>query len=257
MGICKPVLLLYLVDNCPVSITHYTIPLPAANKRLNIMMKQVVLTGTSQGIGQALAAILLQNGYKVTGTSRQPVNKAISHPHYKHIALDLADMHSIEQAAAQLQGTAIDLLINNAAIGSDLDKDIPEPTSFGDTFRINVTGTVFFTEALLPLLQPEARLINISSKMGSISICAAADSPAYRMSKAALNMYSKILQHRLQPGQKIATLHPGWVRTALTSNNAAAPLIPDESAAGIFDFIESNFANGVYWNVHTKQSMEW
>ncbi len=93
--------------------------------------------------------------------------------------------------------------------------------------------------------------------MGSIAVCNGTDSVAYRMSKTALNMYSKILTNRLLGKQSIATVHPGWVRTTLTEGNINAPLSQEESAGNIFEFIQSDFKTGIYWNAPEKSEIEW
>jgi NAD(P)-dependent dehydrogenase (short-subunit alcohol dehydrogenase family) len=106
-------------------------------------------------------------------------------------------------------------------------------------------------------MQEKGKIINISSKMGSIELCGGSDSVAYRMSKTALNMYSKIIANRLNENLKIATIHPGWVRTELTKDNINAPLSKEESAAAIFEFIETDFATGIYWNAPERKEIEW
>ena len=100
----------------------------------------------------------------------------------------------------------IDILINNAGIGPDLDTLIPEVNSFNETFNVNVTGTVFFTEDLIKIINENGIILNVSSKMGSLDVCELTDSVAYRMSKSALNMYTKILSNRLKGKIKVASI---------------------------------------------------
>ena len=102
----------------------------------------------------------------------------------------------------------------------------PEEKSFDQTFDVNVKGQVFFTEAMIKHLAPSAKLINVSSKMGSIEQCVSTDSVAYRMSKTALNMYTKILTNRYAGQFQIATLHPGWVRTNISGDNRKGRYAP-------------------------------
>lgn len=223
-------------------------------------MKRIVfITGTSRGIGLALAQWFVDNGYQVIGTSRQANGQVWQHPHFRLLPLDLADEQSINSLAAQLQaeGIAIDLLINNAGVGPDLGADLPDAASFDETFATNVRGTVLLTEALLPHLNEAARIIHVSSKMGSIGMCVLTDSVAYRMSKAALNMYTRILANRLAGKHHVATVHPGWVRTTIGSNNNQGRLSPQESAAGIAAFALSDFKQGMFWDVETGQALEW
>lgn len=223
-------------------------------------MKRIVfITGTSRGIGLALAQWFVDNGYQVIGTSRHDSLDGWQHPDFKLLSLDLADEKSIAQLPQQLQAQniTIDILINNAGVGPDLGTELPDAVSFDETFATNVRGTVLLTEALLPQLNKGARIIHVSSKMGSIGMCVLTDSVAYRMSKAALNMYTRILANRLAGTHPVATVHPGWVRTTIGSNNNQGRLSPQESAAGIAAFALSDFKQGMFWDVETGQALEW
>lgn len=218
----------------------------------------VLITGASQGIGHALAQLFLRNGFKVIGTSRSG-KIGISHPAFEAIALDLTKMDSIKDFEQQFsnKGIVIDMLINNAGIGPDLGYGFPEESSFDQTFDVNVKGQVFFTEAMIKHLNKGAKLINVSSKMGSIEQCVGTDSVAYRMSKTALNMYTKILTNRYIGQFKIATLHPGWVRTNISGDNTKGRYSTDESSDMIYDFVSGNFETGIFWNVETDSACDW
>jgi NAD(P)-dependent dehydrogenase (short-subunit alcohol dehydrogenase family) len=218
----------------------------------------VLITGASQGIGHALAELYLQNGFQVIGTSRSG-KIDISHPAFEAMVLDLTKMESINdfEALYSSKGLKIDQLINNAGIGPDLGYDFPEESSFDKTFDVNVKGQVFFTEAMIKYLNKGAKLINISSKMGSIDQCVGTDSVAYRMSKTAFNMYTKILTNRYNGQFQIATLHPGWVRTNISGDNSKGRFSPEESAAMIYDFVSSDFKTGIFWNVETNSTCDW
>lgn len=223
------------------------------------MKKTVLVTGTSKGIGYALYNLFIKNGYNVIGTSRTATKLSLSDINAENIRLDLADLESVQKFEKFIADNEIkiDILINNAAIGPDLDTLLPDANSFRQTFDTNVTGTVFFTESMLNHLNENGKMINISSKMGSIAVCQKTDSVAYRMSKTALNMYSKILTNRLLGKQSIATIHPGWVKTEISESNVNAPLSKEESAESIFDFIQSDFKTGIYWNAPEKEEIEW
>ena len=222
------------------------------------MSKAILLTGTSQGIGHALTKLLLINGYRVIGTNTTGIDN-INENNYKSFSLDLANFDSIAafENNFQLDNIKIDILINNAGIGPDLDFDLPEETSFKKTFDVNVTGTTFFTEQMLQYLNIGGKIVNISSKMGSVDVCEKSDSVAYRMSKAALNMYTKILSNRLAGKQLVSSVHPGWVRTNIAKSNLNGRLSPEESAQKIFQFITSDFKTGIFWNVETAAECTW
>ena len=223
-------------------------------------MKQTILiTGVSRGIGHALAQQLLNEGQRLIGTSRTGKIPSLQHKNFTPLAMDLSDHKSFSKTVAYLldQKIKIDLLINNAGIGPDLNFANPEEQSFRNTFEVNSTGTVFFTEALLPHLNKGGKIINISSKMGAIGSCQKTNATAYRMSKAALNMYSKILANRLGDTLKVAAVHPGWVQTTISNTNDNAPLTPKQAAEEIRNFIATDFKNGIFWNVETQSEIEW
>lgn len=222
------------------------------------MSKTILITGTSQGIGHALTKLLLINGYRVIGTNTTGIDN-INENNYKSFSLDLSNFDSIAafENNFQLDNIKIDILINNAGIGPDLDFDLPEETSFKKTFDVNVTGTTFFTEQMLQYLNIGGKIVNISSKMGSVDVCEKSDSVAYRMSKAALNMYTKILSNRLEGKQLVSSVHPGWVRTNIAKSNVNGRLSPEESAQKIFQFITSDFKTGIFWNVETEAECTW
>lgn len=223
------------------------------------MQKTALITGASKGIGLALAQIFLQHGFKVIGTCRAGAVREINHPDFEAMALDLSKTDSIKSFAKDFQdkNLRLDLLINNAGVGPDLDTDFPGEESFQETFDVNVSGAVFLTEQLCAYLNPKGKIIMISSKMGSISVCTLSDSVAYRMSKAALNMYAKILSNRYAGRFSVATVHPGWVRTTIAKSSVYGRLSPEESAGRIFTFVQSAFRNGIFWNVESNGEVDW
>jgi len=223
------------------------------------MERIAIVTGASKGIGFALSKKLLDNNYSVTGSSRKGNIKSIAHQKFESFQLDLSKKESINKFIKNIasKNTKIDLLINNAAIGPDLGAQFPGENSFEETFDVNVKGTVFFTESILPYIRKEGKILNVSSKMGSIDYCELADSPAYRMSKSALNMYTKLLSNRLKDAIKVASIHPGWVKTTITKSNVNARLTPEESAEKIFHYIETRFKNGDFWDAERNLKLQW
>ena len=224
------------------------------------MEKTSIVTGASKGIGKALAQKLLSEGYMVIGTSRSGNIKDLVSPKFHSVALDLTNPASIKEASQKIKAIAsrIDLLVNNAGIGPDLNAPRPQDDSYKITFDVNVQGTVFFTEAMLDAISPNGKIINVSSKMGSIAECSGTDSTAYRMSKSALNMYTKILSNRLGDNTGVASIHPGWVQTDISPGSKAhAPLTPKQSAENMYRFIGNDFATGTYWDSATDSSLTW
>lgn len=224
------------------------------------MNKTILITGASKGIGFALANKFLENGFKVIGTSRSGIIKGIENEKFKAQQLDLADFNNIALLKKEIEKSEvkIDFLINNAGIGPDLDSTNPEIMTFRQTFDVNVVGTTFLTESLIEYINEYGKIINISSKMGSIELCGRIDSVAYRMSKTALNMYTKILSNRLSGKIEVASIHPGWVRTSIAKKNIVeGKLSAEESANGIFDFVISDFKTGIFWDIEIQNECNW
>ncbi len=223
------------------------------------MKKIALITGASKGIGKALTEKLLANNFFVIGTSTTGVFD-FEHNDFYSLKLDLLDSNSIESAHHKIfdKFKHIDMLINNAGIGPDLDTYIPEKKSFDLTFDVNVSGTVFFTEPLIQIINKNGAIINISSKMGSLDVCERTDSVAYRMSKSALNMYTKILSNRLKERVKVVSVHPGWVKTTITEDNIVnGRLTPEQSAKNIFDYLQTDIKSGTYWDAEAGKELLW
>ena len=149
-------------------------------------------------------------------------------------------------------------MINNAGIGPDLDTLNPKRDFLNATFDVNVSGTVFFTEPLIKLIPENGMVLNISSKMGSVEVCEKTDAVAYRMSKSALNMYTKILSNRLEKKIRVASIHPGWVKTNITESSLVnTRLSPQQSAQNIYNFLKSDFKNGTFWDSERGITLHW
>jgi NAD(P)-dependent dehydrogenase (short-subunit alcohol dehydrogenase family) len=223
------------------------------------MSNTVLITGASKGIGFSLSKTFLANGFKVLGTCRTGIIENLKHPNFQSLSLDLSSLDNIKNFEKYFQEHKIllGIVINNAGIGPDLDLEFPEENTFKQTFDVNVIGTTFFTEQICKYVIENGKIINISSKMGSIGMCELADSVAYRMSKTALNMYTKILANRQLGKLFIASVHPGWVRTTISKSNINGRLSPEESAQRIYDFVVSDFKTGIFWNIETQTECKW
>ncbi len=224
------------------------------------MNKVVLITGASRGIGYALAKKMLSKGFYVIGASRNGKIEGFENDNFYSLKLDLSNTSSIKKAHDEItvKFNHIDILINNAGIGPDLDTLRPDLKSFRETFEVNVTGTVFFTEPLIDLISENGKIINISSKMGALDICERTDSVAYCMSKSALNMFTKILANRLKNKIKVASIHPGWVKTTIAKDNIVnGRITTEESAEIIFNFVNTNFTSGAFWDVEAQVNLPW
>jgi NAD(P)-dependent dehydrogenase (short-subunit alcohol dehydrogenase family) len=201
----------------------------------------VVVTGANRGIGLEYARQLKAKGYTVIGTARKPGDagdlKAVAD---RVEALDVADPTSVAAFAQRLDGTPVDILINNAGIfpREDVTLDKVDFDAFERTLAVNTFGPLRVTQALMPNLRAGERktVIGMSSGLGSIER-SNGRWYAYRSSKTALNQVNKILSEEFRDDGFIFTVvHPGWVQTDMGGANATYTV--SESVAGLIDVIE-------------------
>jgi NAD(P)-dependent dehydrogenase (short-subunit alcohol dehydrogenase family) len=219
--------------------------------------KTVLITGANSGIGNALAQKLIEEGYFVIGTSRNGKIENVNSANLFVIELDITKEESIKNAYSLIKSKfkGIDILVNNAGIAPDLDTTSINMDSMKATFETNVFGLVNFTETILDSINEGGQIINISSIMGTLNRITKIDSTAYRMSKVAVNMYTKTLSAKLLNRIKVISYHPGWVQTKLATD--FAPLTPEFSANGIFSLLEKELPTGSFWNAETQEEMVW
>lgn len=224
------------------------------------MVKSVLITGASRGIGSEFAVQYAADGWQVHACCRRPGDQSFHHGIDVH-ALDVTDQASIDSLASSLDGMAIDLLINNAAIFGGPHQEVGD-TSDEDwelVMRTNVIAPFRVTDALRGhlALASEPIVVHISSLAGSIADNRSGGIHLYRTSKTALNMVAANLARDLAgDGIKVLALHPGWVRTDM--GGTSAPLSTEESVAGMRQVIASaSFAmSGGFFN-YNGRSLPW
>lgn len=216
---------------------------------MNNSKNTILVTGASNGIGLALTKKFLSENMTVIAVTRSGQVPGLQNPSLTVIKGDISNEESINAVAAQLAEKSIklDYLVNNAGVGSDLGDEIPTAAPMKETFDINTIGTVLFTEAMLPYLNEGAHIVFLSTAMALLKNVAPSG-PAYRMSKAAINVYAMLLSQRLlERNIKVTPLHPGWVQTRM--GGETAPVTIEDSVNGIFKAITENTETGKFWNV--------
>ncbi len=210
-------------------------------------MKTVLITGVSRGIGKALAERFLQNGDFVIGTSTKGTSDW-TNGNLTVLKLDLSKSESIEECAEQIiaLGKKIDILINNAGIWSGAEDDpVLRIKDLRKTLEVNLFGTADFTDRVLPLVNDGGHIINISSRAGSLSYVHDAEYPDYKISKAALNMFTRMLAIRFKDKITVSSVHPGWVKTDMGGSDA--DMEPKEAAEHIFKLAYTPVETGQFW----------
>ncbi|MBW2936769.1 SDR family NAD(P)-dependent oxidoreductase [Aureisphaera sp. CAU 1614] len=211
-------------------------------------MKYGIVTGSSRGIGLATAELLIAHNYKIIGSSTSG-NHPLKHPNFQCLKLDLSSSNSIANFVEKIGNIHIDFLINNAGILIEKwDVSTINMVQLKSTFNINLFGTIELTEKLIPKLNTNAHIVNITSDWGSFSEQNFDEfQPHYKMSKAALNMYTKLLAKRLEEKQiKVSSLDPGWTQTDMGGLEANRK--PQAAANDIFNLLNSNVKSGQFWN---------
>ncbi len=218
------------------------------------MTKTALVTGSNRGIGLELCTQLKQRGFDVIATCRKttPALDALGVEIIENI--EVSELKSLNTLATQLAGRHIDWLINNAGIANGIamdDLDDDAVASCKRMFEVNSLGPLLTTQALVKNLGEGSKVSIITSRMGSIADNDSGGSYGYRMSKTAVNAAGKSLSIDLKPrGIAVAILHPGYVRTDMTSHNGL--INTDESASGLLDrMAELNLENtGSFWHTN-------
>ncbi len=235
-------------------------------KMTDIKNKVAIVTGSSSGIGEAIAKLLAQNGAKVVINSVTSIEKG------KAIANEIkdsiycqADIAS-EADCKKLIDTAIrqygrlDFLINNAGTIGRLPGNALDTISnelFSETLNTNVVGTWCLTRYALPHLKKtgDGVIINITSCAGNDPAAVSSAMP-YAVAKAAINYLTKLLAKDLGPEIRVNAIAPGLIITPRTTDFSVAiekfenktPLKrtgePNDIAELAIAMIKSNYING-------------
>ncbi len=217
-------------------------------------MKNILVTGANRGIGLALCRQLKSQGHHVIAVCRS------SSPELNGLgaevieSVDVADATSVAQLADQLSGRQLDVLINNAGILSRNALGNIDYDTVMQQYQVNAIGPLMVTEALLPNLASGAKVVIVTSRMGSVKDNDSGGHYGYRMSKAAVNMAGASLAVDLKPrGIAVALLHPGYVKTDMTSHQGFVD--SSHSARGLLARIDelSLDNTGAFWHAEGEQ----
>ena len=207
------------------------------------MKKNIVITGTSRGIGFELAQQFANEGHQVIALSRNsiPLEK-INHKNILPIATDLMDEASLAKAASTIfeKFEQIDILIHNA--GMLVNKPFEELTSqdFLKVYQVNVFAVAQLTQKLVPHMKSGSHVITISSMGGIQGSMKFPGLAAYSSAKGAVITLSELLAEEYKDkGIAFNVLALGAVQTEMLEEafpGYQAPITAKEMADYIFNF---------------------
>lgn len=242
--------------------------------------KVALISGANKGIGLETARQMAQQGFTVLLGARDLARGEKAAESLKQQGLDVRPVKLDVTSQADIDGVAtlienefggkLDVLINNAGITKDLSfgKQGVSATSLEDlreTFETNLFAVHALTVALLPALKkaPAARIVNLSSILGSNTLHATPGSPiynsktfAYDASKAALNSFTIHLAYELRDTKiKVNSAHPGWVKTDMGGDAAPMELEDGAKTSVQLATLGADGPTGGYF--HLGESLPW
>ena len=197
-------------------------------------MKVAVITGASQGIGNAIAKKFSENGYRVFNLSRTPAEGIES------IKTDVSDRENVFDSIGEVVKRAgrIDVIVNNAGFGISGAVEDTDESAVRKIFDVNYFGTLFATQAVIPVMRENGggTIINMSSAGAPLSL---PFQSFYSCTKSAVSSLSEALRIELKPFNiKVSTILPGDVKTEFTARR------------------EKNKSNSVYYGERIDKSVE-
>lgn len=216
-------------------------------------MKNIVITGTSRGIGFELAQHFAKQGNNVLALSRntKPLS-AVNHKNITTISVDLSKESDIKKATdfIKTEWNKVDILINNA--GKLINKPFNELTTadFEEVYKVNVFAVAELTKQLIPFMQKGSHVVTISSMGGIQGSMKFPGLAAYSSAKGAVITLSELLAEEYKEQQiTFNVLALGAVQTEMLEEafpGYVAPLSAKDMANYIFDFAltGNKFYNG-------------
>lgn len=208
-----------------------------------IKMKNIIITGTSRGIGYEMALQFANSGYQVLAISRKIPQALIENQNITCLSIDISAEKDLEQVAKFVQESwsgKVDVLINNA--GSLVNKPFEQISSadFLKVYQVNVFAVAALTQICIPLMQKGSHVVTISSMGGIQGSMKFPGLAAYSSSKGAVITLSELLAEEYKE-KEIAfnVLALGAVQTEMLQEafpGYEAPISAKEMADYIYNF---------------------
>ncbi|RMI28314.1 SDR family oxidoreductase [Nocardia stercoris] len=229
-----------------------------------------LITGANKGIGYETARALGARGITVLVGARDPEAGQRAAEELKHdgidaraVQLDVTDADSVARAADWI-GTEfgrLDILVNNAAVTGGAAGGMTAATASLDVlrevFETNVFGLVAVTNALLPLLReaPAARIVNVSSEVGSLALTTDPAGPMWGMtsipygtSKTAVNMITtKYAKELHDTAIKVNAANPGYTATDLNGRTGFRTPVQGAEPSVYLATLPADGPTGILW----------
>ncbi|HEY1195923.1 SDR family NAD(P)-dependent oxidoreductase [Flavobacterium sp.] len=205
-------------------------------------MKNIIVTGTSRGIGYELALKFADAGHQVLAISRKIPQSLLQHQNVTCLSVDLADENALGQVESFLSSTwkKVDAVVHNA--GALLLKPFAETTQadFESIYKVNVFAVANLTRICIPYLEKGSHVVTISSIGGVRGSLKFAGLAAYSSSKGAVITLTELLAEEYkEKGISFNVLALGSVQTEMLNEafpGYQAPISAEGMATYIYDF---------------------
>ena len=226
-----------------------------------------LVTGANKGIGLETARQFGARGFTVLAGARDEARGREAERVLRadgadatFVRLDVSSDASVRAAAAWIEREygRLDILLNNAGIARGNPPSQTDLDLMREVYEVNVFGVIRVTNAMLPLLRraPAARIVNVSSEVGSITSMTDPASPlaqmpaglAYPTSKAAHNMITAMYAKELQDTPiKVNAANPGYTKTDLNRNSGLRSVTEGAEASVYLATLPAGGPSGILW----------
>ena len=215
-------------------------------------MATFLVTGANRGIGLEYCRQLKARGDDVVAVCRQVSDELEGLGVRVEAGFELSSSQAIDDLVQRLDGAPLDGVILNAGILQSMGLMDLDPAGIRRQFEVNALAPLLLARALVDQMPSGAKLVLMTSRMGSIDDNSSGGSYGYRMSKVALNMAGKSLAIDLESrGIAVAILHPGLVRTRMIGFNPSG-IPPEQSVKGLLARIDglTLATSGSFWHAN-------
>ncbi|EJL07556.1 MULTISPECIES: SDR family oxidoreductase [Pseudomonas] len=223
--------------------------------------KTALIIGASRGLGLGLVQRLLDDGWQVTATVRNPQKaealKALGPVRIEQ--LDMDDQQAVIALNQKLKGEVFDLLFVNAGVKGPDDQTPGKATlaEVGQLFFTNAVAPINLAQRFAPQIRPDSGVLAfMSSVLGSVTMPDAPELALYKASKAALNSMTNSFVTQLEQKLTVLSLHPGWVKTDMGGEGADIDV--ETSTRGLIEQINAYTGKGGHHFVNYKgETIPW